>query len=77
MNPIENVARVETLKAELNQHPMCARFVEDSGYYTVYYPEGMYPNGARAAHSMGKARALERLLVIMERHWNDNGIHGS
>lgn len=74
-NPHENMARVETLEREVQDHPMCGRFIRERGAYVVYYPAGMFPNGARASIGMGKALALSRLIGVMERHWMENSIH--
>lgn len=74
-SPRENMARVETLEREVQDHPMCGRFIHERGAYVVYYPDGMFPNGVRASIGMGKALALSRLIEVMERHWKENGIH--
>jgi hypothetical protein len=70
----ENIDAVETALHAVEKHCMCAHFVEDRTHYTVCYPEGMYPNGARVSQGMGKAKALSRLLEVMERHWQENSI---
>jgi hypothetical protein len=69
-----NIEAVAVAKAEVKNHCMCYEFSEDRHYFTVYYPADMYPNGARVARSMGDAKALGRLVEVMERHWKENGI---
>jgi hypothetical protein len=71
----ERMDAVADLVAEVKDHPMCAHFIDEGANYVVYYPDGMYPNGARASTGMGKALALSRLLQVMERHWKENGIN--
>jgi hypothetical protein len=64
---------IQTVKA----HPMCLRFTDDHGVYLVIYPEGIWPQGVQAAYTgqLGKAGALERILMHMENHWKLNGVH--
>lgn len=70
----ENMVLVAAAKAEINNHCMCARFTEDSNTYTVLYPAGFFPNGARASKGMGQAKALQRLIEVMERHYVENSL---
>lgn len=74
MNPQQNAERVRKLIAEVEEHPMCAKFEFVDGLYRVLYPVGFYPNGAQASIGEGRAVALQRLLQVMERHWKENGI---
>lgn len=72
MNQIaERTELVRKLKKEIVSHPMAARFSEDRGCYLVFYPEGFFPDGARVSKGMGKAKALARMLEVMERHWKE------
>ena len=71
----EIMAEITDAMIKVKAHPMCAKFVIEGGYYIVYYPPGMHPNGARVSKAMGSARALQRLLEVMERHWYENGIN--
>ena len=72
-SPRENTAAVEGLRAQVLAHPMCARLREVGGAFVVTYPAGAHPavDGARSSYSDGKARALERLLPVLERHWRE------
>lgn len=72
-NPQQNADTVEGLRARVLAHPMCARLRDVGGAFVVYYPPGAHPmvDGARASYSDGKARALERLLPVLERHWTE------
>lgn len=76
MTVTENTLRLNKALAAVKAHCMCFRFFEDSTHYTVHYPAGMFPDGCRASLGMGRAKALEKMLEVMERHWNENGIHG-
>jgi hypothetical protein len=51
---------------------MCAKFIAEGKRYTVIYPNGFIPNGARVSALNGKAPALETLLSVMERHWQES-----
>jgi len=68
----ENIKAVNVATMKVGEHCMCAKFIEDPTHYTVYYPPGFYPNGARVDKRMGKAYALNRLLEVMERHYQEN-----
>ena len=71
----ENISEVKRLEALIESHCMAAQFIKEKGCYLVYYPEGMFPNGAQARYNIGgKAVALTRLLEVIERHWIENGI---
>lgn len=72
MSVQENIALITAAKIEINNHCMCGRFTEDSNTYTVLYPTGFFPNGARVSKGMGQAKALQRLLDVMERHYREN-----
>ena len=75
MSIIDNINKINNLKKELSNHPMCLKIEESGTHFVVIYPEGMYPNGVRVSLGMGKIRALERLLQVVERHWNDNCVN--
>jgi hypothetical protein len=72
MNVSQYLAAIEDAKARVQAHPMCARFHDDGERFVVYYPPGMIIDGARASYAAGKLIALERLLVVMERHWAES-----
>ena len=72
MNITHNIASAEAALHLVKDHCMCAKFTEDETHYTVIYPQGMCLDGARAAKAMGKAKALSRLLTVMERHWTES-----
>jgi predicted carbohydrate-binding protein with CBM5 and CBM33 domain len=74
MNLKENIQAVTDAKEKLETHCMCAKFEETETHFKIAYPVCMYPNGAQASKSMGKAAALLRLLEVAERHWKENGI---
>lgn len=65
----ERVDKIEALKQQVRTHPMCLTFEEDETHYRAIYPAGMCLGGAQAAFRTGKGAALERLLIMMERHW--------
>lgn len=67
----DRAALVCERKTAVMNHCMCANFSEDKGYYYVTYPEGYFPDGIRASKGGGKAVALGRILVVMERHWKE------
>ena len=73
-NVIENTAMVEQAMQNILNHCMCLRFEEDATHYRVFYPEDMYPNGVQCSKGMGKRAALQKMLEVMERHWQSNGI---
>ena len=72
MSVATNAARLAAALAAVKAHPMCANLSDDGTRYLVTYPLGYFPDGARASQGMGKALALERLLVVMERHWRES-----
>ena len=74
MGVLENIERLNTLLEEVKSHCMCADFQDLGGVYRVIYPEGMKIDGVQASHSIGKAEALNRMLVHMDQCWIDSGI---
>lgn len=68
------VRRVKDRIEEVKAHCMCAKFEEDRTHYRVIYPEGYFPNGVQCSKGKGKIVALERLLIVMERHWRESFI---
>lgn len=68
----ERLDLISSLKSEVNNHCLCAKFVEDDNSYTVYYPYGYFPDGSRISKGIGQTKALSRLLEVMERHWQEN-----
>lgn len=71
----ERVVAVDILRSKVLDHPMCAKFEEDTARFRVIYPCGMFPEGVQASYGGGKAVALSRMLDAMERHWKANGVH--
>jgi hypothetical protein len=67
--PIENIKQIEELLKEVKSHCMCAKLLEDEKSYTVMYPEGFIFDGCRISKGMGKIKALELLLIKIEKHW--------
>ena len=63
---------VRDLESAVLDHCMCAKFIAEGKRYTVIYPNGFFPNGARVSALNGKAPALETLLSVMERHWQES-----
>ena len=75
MNPNDNIARVAKLEAEVRNHPICLSLEAQADGYLVMYPAGMIIDGARASIGQGKAVALTRLLVAMEKHYLASTVH--
>ena len=70
---VQNKSALKSALQEVNDHEMCAIFEETPVHYRVLYPPGMYIegmriDGAQSSKTGGKVAALNRLLVIMERH---------
>lgn len=70
----ERTEAVDTLRSTVKDHCMCAQFEDDGARFRVIYSCGMFPDGVQASYGGGKAAALSRMLVAMERHWTANGI---
>lgn len=64
--------KVRERLAAVKAHCMCARFEEDRTHYRVIYPDGYFPAGVQVDKRLGKAVALERMLIVMERHWKES-----
>lgn len=71
MNPQEAFEVKTTMLGRVKAHPMCARLEVLPSYYWVTYPPGAHYlcDGARVSRLGGDAKALARLLDVMERHW--------
>jgi hypothetical protein len=67
--PQQNLARVESLTAQAQAHPMCLRMAWRGDRLVILYPEGFPLGGVQCSLTNGKAWALERVLEAMERHW--------
>lgn len=74
--PRANIELIDGLIEIIKCHPMCAKLVIEQNRYIVYYPDGMFPNGARICTDNGKIVSLRRLHSVLERHWEENGING-
>lgn len=68
-----NKQKVTALIAEIKAHCMCAKFEDDGWKYLILYPPGFQLDGCQAVYRQsGKAAALERLLLVIERHWRED-----
>ena len=65
----ENIAAVKELLAEVKNHCMCFRFIEDPQHYLVQFPAGYQVDGVRVTKVNGKKWALEKALEKMELYW--------
>lgn len=68
-SPRENQKLVEELIVKVKEHCMCLRFNDCLGLFLVTYPEGFELGGVQCAQSIGKAKALRKILDKMEEHW--------
>ena len=70
MNVQERIARIDKLQEELENHCMCAEFLDHNDVYVVIYPPG-YTNyqGIQYNLNKGKVHALEQLLERCESDW--------
>lgn len=69
----DNVAAVADLIAKVRTHPMCAKFTDDIGNYTVIFPNGDFPvDGVRVSKRMGHAKALHTLIDRIESIWMES-----
>jgi hypothetical protein len=67
--------RIEKVReglAAVKAHCMCLRFEETRTHYRAIYPDGYFPNGVQVDKRLGKHVALERMLIVMERHWKES-----
>ncbi len=71
--PNQNQARIDQLIARVKDHPMCLTLEVIGGAYRVLYPRGIspYADGAQASFACGKILALERLLSVIRRHYQE------
>lgn len=61
---------VNGLIAEVKDHHMCGKFVDEGSSYLVVYPYGDWPvDGTRVRHDVGKANALRKMIEKMEEHY--------
>lgn len=67
-----NIQSFKDAKAEVLAHCMCFRFEDVGGKFRVIYPDGYFPNGVQVSKAMGKTKALQRLIEVMERHWKES-----
>ena len=65
---------IETLIVKVQNHPMCLEFKVDKQHYLVVYPKGMVYDGVGVTKSIGLIKALETLITMMDRHWDESGI---
>ncbi len=73
----QNIKDLAAKLAEVKSHCMCVSVTDNGSAFLILYPPGMIIDGARATYKeCGKIVALDRLLVVMERHWKQSGIHG-
>ena len=76
MDVQERIKNVTELIIKVKSHCMCFDLIENATDYTVIYPYGYYPNGIKCTTDEGKASALKKLLVEMERHWQASFVKG-
>jgi len=69
---VERTAAVAKAREAVQNHCMCARYEETPHYVIAWYPEGYFPNGCRVALSMGKEKAMQKLIEVMEGHWQES-----
>lgn len=70
----ENIRAVEALIDSVKKHCMCLKFEETKHHFIVIYPDGYYPNGCRITKEIGKIKALEKLHLKIEQHWQESFI---
>lgn len=68
----ENIEDVMIALDNAKSHCMCLKFEETDTHYRVIYPSGYFPEGAQVHKGMGKAKALNKLVEVMERHFKNN-----
>ena len=73
MNVQERIARINKLREELENHCMCAEFIDRGNVYVVIYPPG-YTNYQGIQHNLdkGKIHALEQLIKRCEDDWQES-----
>jgi len=68
--PAENIEKVNDLISKIKQHPMALKVTVSKAGILVIYPNGGFAvDGVRASFGIGKAKALGRVIEIMEKHW--------
>jgi len=74
MNTIQqNIDALDNARANVANHPMCAKLVEEPGRIIVFFPRGFAIGAAQmryAAEGVSKAQAFRLLLNTMEKYWN-------
>lgn len=68
----ENIKDLNKSLAEVKNHCMCAKFEEDAAKFRVFYPVGYFPEGVQVSKEMGKIKALNKLVEVMEHHFKNN-----
>lgn len=70
MNVQERIERINELQDELENHCMCAEFINQGNVFVVIYPPG-YTNYQGIQHNLdkGKIFALESLIKRCEDDW--------
>lgn len=65
----QHVTAVRTLLREVTEHCMCVNLTETKTHYFVTVPPGYRVDAVRVSKGAGKAIALRRMLVVLEREW--------
>ena len=65
----QRVTAVRTLEREVIEHCMCVKLTETKLHYLATVPPGYRVDAVRVSKSAGKANALKRMLVVLEREW--------
>ncbi len=69
----ERVGKVKALTKQIKEHHMCLHFEETDTHYLVHYPYGFNnPAAIRVEIDNNKAKALARLIPMMDKHWNES-----
>ena len=68
----ENIERVEKLREAIKNHPMCGRYEESDSNITVIYPDGDFLTHGCRARFPSKAKSMQAVLDVMERHWMES-----
>jgi hypothetical protein len=70
----ERVELIKSKTAEIKNHCMCLRFKEDRQYYFIELPYGFGVDAVRCDKSIGKIKALSKILDKLENIWKDSFI---
>ena len=68
----DRIQKVQGLITKAEAHCMCLYFTETPTHYMVQYPDGYYPGAVRVEIDGNKAKALERLISTMDKHWDES-----